>query len=103
MKVYLLILGCVFSSLINATELIEHHCNVMVKDNKTKESGEMEIEDFRMLDYNETVQFKGFTPFDDFTVTSIVCDRSSIVPAKFDYVALSEGYPLYIRDSDCYS
>jgi hypothetical protein len=98
MKIYSLLLVLFFNSSSYAAELIEHGCNLIVEDKKTKESGEMELDDFRMLDYNEDNQFIGFVPFGEFTVTSIVCDRTSIVPSKFDHVALAQGYPLYIRD-----
>ncbi|MBS0456364.1 MAG: hypothetical protein JSS44_03375 [Proteobacteria bacterium] len=88
----LLLLAC---GCANASSLEESQCGAI-----TERGGKPEwvsIPKFRVLDYNEDRRFTALTgaPF-----RGIWCDRSSVIPAPFDYQVLQAGYPFWIRAGD---
>ena len=44
--------------------------------------------------------FVGFSVPEGMKAKALMCNRSSIIPAEYDYVAILAGYPLYIKNEN---
>ncbi|GAB1262624.1 hypothetical protein [Aurantivibrio plasticivorans] len=91
MRIHVLLLIAIFSGSLSAEQLIEYGCGVLYSEEGISELQYMEFPDFSMLDYNDDVELIEFQPPAGIKVTSIICDRSSIVPYKYDFMALKAG------------
>lgn len=84
----------------SAEELKEYRCGILYNEAGVEKPQYMEAPQLHLMDYSEERQLVRFASPDGIKVTSIMCDRSSIVPYKYDFMAITAGYVLYIRSPD---
>lgn len=100
MRLSFLILLAFLSSALRAEALKEYGCGVTYYEEGVSKPQYMNMPYFRMLDYNDDVELVEFQPPKGIKVTAIICERSSIVPYKYDFMALKAGYVMYVRSGE---
>jgi hypothetical protein len=91
----LILLGLSLSA--SSTELVEHSCGLLYNQADVDGVQYLKTDDLRVLDYNEEVEFHGFQLPEGMTVSGVMCNRSSTIPSKYDYVILKAGYTLTLN------
>jgi hypothetical protein len=59
--------------------------------------GLMPTPDLHVIEYNDKIQLVDFKYDGSGKVTGVNCERSSAIPAPYDYQVLLAGYPFFIR------
>jgi hypothetical protein len=94
------ILLAIFSFCSIAYAIEEYGCVLMVEVSENQSTKVLPLENFSMLDYKDKVEFVGFYVPEGMKAKALMCNRSSIIPAEYDYVAILAGYPLYIKNGN---
>jgi len=79
-------------------KLVEYGCAVMARENG--ETVMHKTPGLHIIDYNKSFQFAGFQADGETQVAAILCERSSVIPAEFDYQVLLAGLPFFIKGGE---